>query len=247
MAVYYNKDITYLVGSEEVAQFAKSATLSGECVPLDTTPLSTTGWVTVIGGNKSGTFDLSLMADFADDGLDERLQAYFATADVPQSLVFGQSTTDGSLAYTWKALGTSYVPMQGAPGELAMAQFSGVSSSGPIARGLLIHPSTARTSSSTGTAHQVGAVSSTQRLYASLHVLSASGTSPTLDVKVQSDTVGFGSATDRITFTQATASTNLYQASSVAGAITDDYWRVSYTIGGSSTPTFSFMVCVGIA
>ena len=46
MAVYYNKDITYLVGSEEVAQFAKSATLSGECVPLDTTPLSTTGWVT---------------------------------------------------------------------------------------------------------------------------------------------------------------------------------------------------------
>ena len=113
---------------------------------------------------------------------------------------------------------------------------------------MLIHPdATARTSSGTGTAWQVGALSSSQRLYAGLHVISASGTTPTLAVKVQSDTVGFGSATDRITFSTATDVANREQFSSVAGAITDDYWRVSYTIGGSSTPTFSFMVCVGIA
>lgn len=245
MAIYYNKDVSYFVGSEEVAQFAKSATLTNSCVALDSTSLATTGWVTVFGGNKSGAFDLSLMSDMADDGLDERLFAYFAAADVPQSFVIGSA--DGSLGYTWKALGTSYTPMEGAPGALAMARYAGVSSTGPIARGLLIHPTTARTSSSTGTAYQIGAVSATQRLYASLHVLSVSGTSPTLDVIVQSDTVGFASPTSRVTFTQETAATANYQASSVAGAITDTEWRVSYTIGGTGSPTFSFVVIVGIA
>jgi hypothetical protein len=90
-------------------------------------------------------------------------------------------------------------------------------------------------------------VSASQKMYAALHVRSVSGTNPTLDVVVQSDTVGFPSATSRITFSQATATTNRHQFSSVAGAITDDYWRVSYTIGGTGTPTFSFAVTVGIA
>ncbi len=101
-----------------------------------------------------------------------------------------------------------------------------------------------RTSSSSGTGRQIGAVSSTQTLYAALHVISASGTSPTLDVKVQSDdNSGFTSATDRITFTQATDVTSEW--GSVGGAITDDYWRITYTVGGTS-PSFAFAVTAGI-
>ena len=243
MAVYFNKDIRWYVGAMSVACHAKSATLSNECAALDTTALCDDGWSEFIGGLKSGSFDLSLMADMADDGLDELLWSYLGTADIPQSFSIGSA--DGSPGYTFKSLSTAYVPQTGTVGELAMASLSG-SSSGPIARGQLIHPdTTARTSSGTGTAWEVGALTSGQTLYAGLHVISASGTSPTLAVKVQSDTVGFPSATDRITFSTATDVANRYQLSSVAGAVTDTYWRVSYTIGGT-TPSFQFAVIVGI-
>lgn len=244
MAVYYNKDIRWYVGAMSVACFAKSATFTASCEPLDVTSICTsTGWTELKGGRKSGQFNLELMADFDDNGIDERLFSYLGTSNIPQSFSIGSA--DGSPGYTMTSLATSYVPMQGEPGALAMASLAG-QSSGTIARGMLIHPdTTARTSSGTGTAWEVGALSSSQRLYAGLHVVSASGTTPTLDVKIQSDTSGFPSATDRITFSQATDTANHYQLSSVAGAVTDTYWRVSYTLGGTN-PSFSFAVIVGI-
>ena len=116
----------------------------------------------------------------------------------------------------------------------------------PVVRGTSLHPpGTARTATGNGTAVQVGAVASGRQMYAALHVLSVSGTAtPTLTVKVQSDTVGFGSATDQITFTAATAVGG--QISRVAGPITDDYWRASWTISGTN-PSFLFVVVVGTA
>jgi hypothetical protein len=129
-----------------------------------------------------------------------------------------------------------------------MGTISGSSSTGPVVRGTLLHPSNvSRTSTSTGTGRQLGAVVAGKSMYAALHVISASGTNPTLAVILQSDdNAGFTTATSRITFSTATASANRAQLSSVAGAITDDYWRISYTIGGTSTPTFAFAVTAGI-
>lgn len=242
MAVYMNADVRWYVGAFAVSSHAKSAVMTRSCTALDSTPISTAGWVEVIPGLRSGSFALDLMADHADGGLDEVLDAVQATADVTQSFSIGSAV--GSPAHTFKSLSTQYQPHGGPTGELAGAALSGVSS-GVIARGnLLASDAAGVTSSGTGTAVQVGAVTSTQVLYAGLHITAVSGTSPTLDVIVQSDTSGFASATNRITFAQATAVG--HQFSSVAGAITDDYWRVSYTIGGSDTPTFTFAVIVGI-
>jgi hypothetical protein len=244
MAVDFIQDCSLLVGAIEVAGNAKSANLATTVAPLDTTPMSTTGWTTLIGGNKSGSVDITFMSDFVNAGLDDVLWSYLATADVPKSFVRG--TADGSLAYLWRGIPLSYVPVEGAPGELAMGRISGQSSTGPVIRGKLLHPGgTARTTSSAGTARQLGALSATQRLHAALHVLSVSGSAtPTLTVKVQSDNAeGFPSATDRITYTGATAVG--YQWSSVDGAVTDDWWRVSWTISGTS-PSFLFAVTAGI-
>jgi hypothetical protein len=110
---------------------------------------------------------------------------------------------------------------------------------------LLHEGSTARTVTGNGTARQLGLVGATQKLYASLHVVDAS-VADTLDVKIQSDDAsGMGTPTDRITFTQATAVGAQY-ATPVSGPIaTDTWWRVSYTIGGTS-PSFKFAVVVGI-
>ena len=113
-------------------------------------------------------------------------------------------------------------------------------------RGSLIHPGSAsRSSSSTGTGRQLGAVVAGKSMYVALHVLSVAGTStPTLTVIVQSDdNAGFTTPTTRISFTAATAVGA--QWGSVAGALTDDYWRISYTISGTN-PVFAFAVSAGV-
>ena len=244
MAVYANVDISYLVGSLEVACNAKSVTANAECTVLDTTPLCTsTGWTTAIAGLKTATLEAELMADFVALGLDETLQGYFATADVPQSLSIGSA--DGSVTYFGRTLATSYTPVQGAPGELAMAALSSKTSTGPLVRGLRIFPpSTSVTATANGTGRQLGALSASQTLYAAMHVLDRTGTL-SMTLKIQSDdNAGFTTPTDRITsFTAATGRT--YQWGSVAGAVTDTYWRAVLTCTGSGT--MSVGVSAGIA
>lgn len=244
MAVQYWQDMSILVGSIEMAGNAKVFALNTEVQALDTTSLAATGWTSVIAGNKSGTVNLEFMQDPATGGVDDTLWPLLGVAGTPKSIC--TNSADGSVAYLLQSIPLSYTPVQGAVGELAMGQISGSSSTGPVVRGALLHPSNvSRTASSTGTGRQLGAVSATQRMYAALHVISFSGTSPTLDVILQSDdNAGFTTPTSRITFTQATGKTS--QLSSVAGSITDTYWRVSYTIGGSATPTFAFAVTAGI-
>lgn len=244
MTIQYWSDMSVLVGAVELAGHGKNVMLETSVAPLDTTALDTTGWVTLIGGNKSGKVDLTLMQDVASGSVDDTLWSYLGVADVAKSIV--TNSADGSTAYLMRGIPLSYVPVEGAPGELAMARISGMSSTGPVVRGVLLHPgSTVRSSSSTGTARQIGAVAAGKSLYAALHVLSVAGTdTPTLTVKVQSDNdVGFASAADKITFTGATAVG--YQWGSVAGAVTDDWWRISYTISGTS-PEFLFAVTAGI-
>jgi len=153
-----------------------------------------------------------------------------------------QTGADGEVAFTMKALAGNYNP-GGAVGDMFAFDVTGHASKSPMVRGTIMHNAT-RTASGNGTARQLGAVSSTQKLYCAIHVISASGTSPTLDVIVQSD--DNGSMTTPVTvatFTQATGTTSEWVE--VSGAITDDYLRVNYTLGGTS-PSFEFIVILGI-
>lgn len=150
----------------------------------------------------------------------------------------------GDLAWVVKAIESDY-QLGDAVGEVApwSASAAGVTAT---ARGQILHPpGTARTSSGNGTARQLGALTAAQKLYVNLHVLSVAGTgSPTLTVAVQSDDAsGFPSATTRGTFNAATAISS--QSMAISGAITDDWWRVSWTITGT-TPSFLFVVSAGI-
>ena len=244
MTIQMWSDMSVLEGGLELAGFGKDVRIATEVAPLDSTNLASNGCVTLIGGLKSCTVDMVLMQDKADNSVDETLWTNFGTADVARSIV--TNSADGSRCYLMRGINLGYTD-GGTVGEIAMTRIAGGSSTGGVVRGRLIHPGSAsRTSSATGTGRQLGAVVAGKSLYAALHVLSVAGTStPTLTVKVQSDdNPSFTSATDRITFTGATVA-NTYQWSSVAGAITDDYWRVSYTISGTN-PSFSFAVTAGI-
>lgn len=175
-------------------------------------------------------------------GIDELLFAKIGATHKPMSI--GPLTgAEGELGFTFNALTGLYEPGSEVGGMLRFSvSGSGV---GDLIRGTVMH-NASRSSSASGTARQLGVVSSTQKVYAALHVLSVSGTSPTLVVKVQRDNAsGFPSATDVITFASANAIGSQW-ATPVAGPLTDDWWRINWTIGGTASPTFSFVVVVGI-
>ena len=114
--------------------------------------------------------------------------------------------TDGSfgeVAFTFQNVIGEYSP-GGNIGELMRFNFAAYGE-GDLVRGTVMETGT-KTASGNGTARQLGAVQSGQKLYAALHVIAVSGTTPSLTVVVQSDdTSDFLSPTDRITFAAATA------------------------------------------
>jgi hypothetical protein len=177
--------------------------------------------------------------DQADDVLFSRI----GTQNIPVTIC-PTTGADGEPAYSFESIHSTYNP-GGTVGEMFAFSVSAEGSDGkPLVRGMVMHPATARTATGNGTARQLGAVGATQSVYGALHVIAASGTTPTLDVTVRSDDgSGFGSPTTRLTFAQKVAIGSDWQ--SAAGAITDDWWRVTYTIGGTD-PSFTFVVAVGI-
>lgn len=177
------------------------------------------------------------------DLVDDALFAKIGVADVPVTVVPAGETV-ANPCYLFRCIHGSYAP--GADiGEMLRFSVSAEGSGGVGAvRGQVLHVGS-ETATGAGTKVQVGAVTAGQTLYAALHVLTVSGTSPTLDVVLQSDAdASAGGETGRITFAQATGITSEW--ASVAGAITDTYWRASFTIGGTDTPTFEFILAVGI-
>ena len=211
---------------------------------LNTTSLCDS-WETRIGGLKSAEWSANVMQDFAADQVDQLVGITGLGVSYPIS-VAPAGQTAGDIAYAFKGTQFQYNPLEAAVGELAMATVSGMGSDSPVVRGALMNPpATAITTTADGAGQQLGAVVAGQSMFAALHVLSASGTSPTLDVVIQSDdNSGFTSPVTRITMAQATGITSEW--SSVAGAITDDYLRATLTVGGT-TPSFTYALVLGIA
>lgn len=161
------------------------------------------------------------------------------------STVAPVDANEGSIAYFMRTSQGSYTT-GGAVGDLLRFSVSlGTSLGTGAVRGMFMANRTI-TANGSGTARQLGAVGASGSLYAGLHVLSASGSSPTLNVTVQSDNAsGFPSPETRLTFAQATGRSSQW-ATPVGGAIADDWWRVSWVIGGTDSPSFDAVVVIGI-
>ena len=202
------------------------------------------GWESSISGKRSAKLAYAGFSDFSAADLSGQtfadlggLQPITVTPDIPATPALGD------LAYFFRARRYE-VSMVDTHGDVAKVSVT-AGGSGDVIRGRLMVPKSAITATGSSASSQVGAVSATQSVYASLHVFTVSGTSPTLDVTVGSDdNSGLTSETSRLTFPQATGVGSGWQ--SLAGAITDDYWVVNYTIGGT-TPSFTFAVAIGIA
>ena len=151
-----------------------------------------------------------------------------------------ETGADGEVAFVLKSVIANYNP-GGSVGDM-YAFTVDANATGDLYKGTIMATGV-ETATGTGVARQLGAVGATEKVYAALHVLEATAVS-TLDVIIQSDdAVGFPAPDDEITFVQATAAGT--QLLSADGAITNDYWRVSWTIGGAA-PSFTFVVVIWI-
>ncbi|MGW4476806.1 hypothetical protein ACWENQ_44745 [Nonomuraea sp. NPDC004354] len=203
------------------------------------------GWKEVLGGLASTSITSAGQWEAGDPGkVDNAAWANLAGRTAHPWTVCPLSAAVGELAYTSSGLITSY--KQGdAVGEVAPWEAQAKGSS-LLVRGQVAHPpGMARTASGSGTGLNLGALAAGHRLLASLHVLSVSGTTPSLTVRVESDSDNtWASPTTRATFAAATAAGG--QSAEVAGAVTDAWWRVAWTISGT-TPSFLFVAALGIA
>ncbi|MEV1049668.1 hypothetical protein [Streptomyces sp. NPDC049887] len=218
--------------------------LSAETEEKDSTTYGSSGWKEVMAGLGSA----EIMAEGFWEASDESY-----VDDASWSQIGGNGpwsigpvgSTAGSLAYFTRALRSEYGWL-GQVGDIAPWKGK-AAGSWPLVRGEFAHnPATARTSSGDGgTGAELGAVAAGQRLYASLHVLSVSGTSPTLDVVIESDVDDtFSTATTQLTFTQANAISGEILRTD-GSAVTDTFFRASWTIAGTD-PSFLFAVAFGI-
>ena len=240
MAKFVFNDGKVFSGGYDLSSHITSVNLEIMAEELDATTINSGGFRERLGGLKDSTLQL--------DGF------YEAGANKPDALL-GTSIGNeiivtavpdagiGNTAYFMKSSLFSY-SMFGTVGEITPFTINKSISSDIVVRGT-IALDTALTATGNSAAYQLGALTSAEKAYVAIHCHSVSGTStPTITFKLQSDDNGsFTSPTDRITFSDITAIGSDFQ--SVVGAVTDDYWRLNYTISGTN-PSFGIHATIGI-
>lgn len=163
-------------------------------------------------------------------------------------MIIAPTGAEDGAAYLADSILTSFTVLSGAVGDAAAIAAKFRPSDNTVGHRIIrgrLEASRTSTASGNTTGSQLGAISATQKLWAALQVVTLAGTgTPTITVKIQSDDgSGFATPTDRISFSAAT--TRSSQWGSVAGAITDDYWRANFTISGTG-PSIVWACAIGI-
>jgi hypothetical protein len=106
---------------------------------------------------------------------------------------------------------------------------------------ILVKPSDTHTSSSVSPVNSsIGAVSATQSIYSALHVISASGT---LSIAVKSaSNLAFDAGVETEFNHASVGSSVTAEMKSKAGAISNAFWRIDFTVSGS----YQFILSLGI-
>jgi hypothetical protein len=225
-------DARVFVGGYDLSGQANQVASGAAVTMADVTSFGSAGWAEARPGIISSRLDVTTYQDDATVGT--------GLAAGTTGLVVSVCDDDAEFATGW---GFSAVTLgdvrEMQVGEVYKSQLS-LAGTGSMFQGELLLPRTVDTNGGTGSIRQLGAVAADERVYANLHVFAVSGGGVTVTVQ-SAALVGFGSPTSRISFSAASAVGS--QTSSTAGAITDQFWRVSWTQTATSA---TFAVLVGI-
>lgn len=231
-------DATVLYGGYDISGLTNViGGLAVEVELKESTTFVNGGWkeqVGVLKGSRWGFEGLFNAGEAGPHG------AFFTGGVTPITVSKTQPIVAGDIAFNLNALRTQHNEDK-TLGELHKWQLD-FAGDGAMVRGICLDTQAA-TGTADGTAINHGAVASGQSAYAALHVVAAD-TLTSLDVVIESDAADdfSGSETTRFTFTQVTA-VPAVQRIALAGPITDDWWRASWTLVGTSA---TFIVFFGI-
>jgi hypothetical protein len=234
MATYVQTNVGLYWGGYSLASSFNAIALN-----LGNSPQDDTVYGDTTVSSAAGLSSVQLEAEgFWESATDSVLQSSLGSDDTVLS-VTPVDQAAGSPSLFSKVTASTYNPIStGTVGNMLGFSLSAEGRGEKSVSGeILVIPATYTSSSETATNASIGAVSATQSVYSALHVTAASGT---LDVIVESAPSNWSSESTRITHTRFTAVGA--EMLSTAGAITDAYWRVKWTLSGS----FDFIVSLGI-
>jgi len=227
-------------GGYDLSSNVTSVSLDITSDELDATTINSNGFKEKLGGLKDSALQLDGFYEAGANKPDALLGASIGNelivSVVPEAGV-------GNIAYFMKSRLFSY-NIFGSVGEITPFSVSKSNSSDKVVRGTIqLDGDVTTTGASTGS--NLGAVSTGEKVYAAVHCTAVSGTStPTISFILQSDdNASFTSPTDVATFTDITAIDAQYVSDD--STTSDTYWRLSYTITGT-TPSFTVHASIGI-
>jgi hypothetical protein len=240
MAKIVVKNATVLLHSLNLSSYSNNCGIPLSIEPGDATNFAGDGWRSRVPGLRDSEWNIEGFLDHVDP--EATLYAY---ASGLTSRPLGASLTNpvaaSDVMYFADCVGLSYQPNK-AIGNMYGYSINAKEAS-PLTRGICLE-TIVRTSTGNSTPIDLGvAIAAGERLYYACWVTAVAGTTPTLDLVLESDTVGFASATTRATLSQFTTVGSAFGY--VDGAVTDTYWRVNATVGGSGGPSFTYVFAIG--
>ena len=244
MAKFIIDDAVILYGGRNISGDLNSISLEYSQDLADSTAFGDTsrrrlpGILDVVA-NHSGWWD----SISAADSLDGDLFAKVGAVGAEQMSLTGEGGTLGDITYSFPVLSAQY-NQGGSHGEVYPFNIT-ANGNDPLVRGELFENSV-RTTTANGASRQLGAVSATETVFSIIHVTTLGTGTPVLDVTVESAATDFASPTVRLTHPQVNdASGVTSNRQSLVAAVTDTWWRMVLTIGGSS-PSFNIFGLIGI-
>jgi hypothetical protein len=244
MAATVLTDARIILGTTDISQFSGTFDSQSSVNMVEFTPFGAGGYVQKIPGLQSHSDSFSGAADYAAGGVSAVFNsAQLGEQDLITLMPFGGATAGDPAQFTRGLIQSINAP-GGSVGDLATFDMTTTSDTTKVF-GIVAAPPALRSSTLTGSVLAMTGPTASQRLYIGMNLTAATSTA-TMVVTLQSATlVGFGSPTLRATLATTVAATPSWQFVSVAGPITDGFWRATLTYAGAGNLTSS--VVIGVA
>lgn len=239
------KDCNIWYGGYDLTSTANEISIDSTFADVDVTTYGSGGAMQRIAGLEDAS--VSVMT-YLDPAISE--PAIFAerggAIDLLTACAFptGGVVTPGDRTYSVRGMLKSYKePLKIGDAARIDAEIEQAQSEG-VLQGMVLSPSTTVSATGNGSAVLLGAQAAGQTAYFGVHVFSLTG-DRTITFKLQSAAVlAFTSPADRVTLSTITTAGSGFGSSTTA--TTNTYWRVQYTLGGT-TGSVSFAAFAAIA
>lgn len=216
-------DATTWVGGYDFTGDTNKLTVETDAEELDATVFGSGGWKNVVGGLKSVSASMEGLWQAPPDN-----EGFSNLSSANRVVTVSPTGEEGSTAFMFQAATLKYSAF-GNVGDLTpfSLDMSGSNTVGVVRGQIAAAPADVSETGAIGTPVNLGAVSSTQYVYATIHIFGTPGTTITVKVESASD-ADFTTANDVRSFGALTTSGGTWMIRK-AGSITDTYYRFNVT------------------